>query len=136
MNYLKINLITVILLGTFVSACNDHTVSINRIEYSIPEHISIKADDFKTSLGDIKTDPSSSIYIVVVLYSYSSGVEKISFSGAEDVKTSSAKGKLKALFKVMEGDNILRAEFAKGEGSSKEEMITSLVKEIKLKLLM
>jgi hypothetical protein len=117
-----------------VSSCRDKSVTFCRIDYVIPAHIDINIEDIKSRFTDFKTDPVSSYYAVIVLYSYSSGAETISFSGGDDVTTITAGGKLKALVKVMNGKKILKAEFVEGTGNSKEEMIGSFVKEIKLRL--
>jgi hypothetical protein len=134
MNYSKIKQVLFPSLLLFILSCDSPAVSFNRIEYNIPGHININEDDLKGALSGIETDSASSVYIVVTLYSYSSGSETISFSGGDDVKTVSGKGRIKALLKVMDGKKIIRAEFAEGGGSSKEEMIASLVKEFKLKM--
>jgi len=135
MNYLKINFTSLFVLLCFFLSCDSPAVSFNRIEYKIPAHISIQADDLKRALGYVKTDPSSPLYIVVTLYSYSSGSETISFSGGDDLKTVSGKGKLKALVKVMDGEKIVKAGFIEGGGNSKEEMLSSLVKDFKHKMM-
>ena len=133
MNYLKINFYASLVLLLFLLSCESTAVSFNRIEYNIPDHIIINEEDMKSAFGEVKTDPAGSLYIVITLYSYSSGRETISFSGGDDVKTESGKGKLKALVKVMDGKKIVRAEFAEGTGNSMQEMISSLVKDFKLK---
>jgi hypothetical protein len=133
MNCLKIKFNVSLILLLFLLSCESPAVSFNRIEYNIPEHIIISEDDMKSAFGGIKTDPASSLYIVITLYSYSSGRETISFSGGDDVKTESSKGKLKALVKVMDGKKIVRAEFAEGTGNTVQEMISSLVKDFKVK---
>ena len=135
MNYFKINALLLIFLTMLISSCRESSVAFSRIEYVIPEHIDIKADDLKSRFSEFKTDPASSIYIVIVLYSYSSGAETISFSGGEDLKTAIAGGRLKALVKVMDGKKIIRAEFVEGDGNSKDDMLVSFVKEIKLRLI-
>lgn len=133
MNYLKIKFNLSLILLLFLLSCESPAVSFNRIEYNIPDHIIINEEDMKSAFGEVKTDPASSLYIVITLYSYSSGRETISFSGGDDVKTESGKGKLKALVKVMDGKKIVRAEFAEGTGNTVQEMISSLVKDFKLK---
>lgn len=135
MNYFKINALLLIFLTILVSSCRESSVTFNRIEYVIPEHIDIKADDLKNRFSEFKIDPASSIRIVIVLYCYSSGAETFSFSGGEDLKTAIAGGRLKALVKVMEGEKIIRAEFVEGNGNSKDDMLVSFVKEIKLRLI-
>jgi len=135
MNYLRINIVSVFAVIMLILSCNEKNVSFSRIEFKIPDHINININDLNGAVKDIKTDSASNFYIVLVLYSYSSGAETISFSGGNDVKTVNGKGKLKGLVKVTDGKNIIRAEFIEGEGESREEMIASLVKEIKLKLL-
>jgi hypothetical protein len=119
----------------FLLSCRDSSVVFNRIEYIIPDHINIKKEDLSSRFAEVKTDSSSSVYVVIVLYSYSSGAETISFSGGNDVTTTTAGGRLKALVKVMDGKKILRAEFVEGVGGSSEEMLSSLLQEIKLKLV-
>jgi len=135
MNYLKLNALLLIFLTFLTSSCRESSVTFNGIEYVIPEHIDIKADDLKSRFSEFKTDPASSIHIVIVLYSYSSGAETISFSGGDDLKTAIAGGRLKALVKVMDGKKIIRAEFVEGYGNSKDDMLVSFVKEIKLRLV-
>ena len=135
MNNLKIKSASLMFLAFFIISCESSAVSFNRIEYKIPPHIIISEEDMKKGLGGIKTDPASPFYIEVTLYSYSSGRETISFSGGDEVKTVNGKGKLKALLKVMDGKKIIRAEFAEGEGGSKEEMLSSLAENFKHKLL-
>lgn len=117
-----------------ISSCRDKPVTFSRIEYVIPAHININIEEIKSRFTDFKTDPVSPYYAVIVFYSYSSGAETISFSGGDDVTTVTAGGRLKALVKVMDGKKILKAEFVEGTGSSKEEMIGSFDKEIKLRL--
>jgi len=134
MIYSKIKWLFFSALMLFIMSCDTPAVTFNRIEYNIPGHISINEDDLRSAFREINTDQASSYYIVVTLYNYSSGTETISFSGGDDVKTVSGRGRLKALVKVMDGKKIIRAEFAEGGGSSKEEMIASLVKEFKLKM--
>lgn len=133
MNYLKIKFNASLILSVLLLSCESPAVSFNRIEYNIPGHIIINEEDMKSAFREIKTDPASSLYIVITLYSYSSGRETISFSGGDDVKTESGKGKLKALVKVMDGKKIVRAEFAEGTGNTVQEMISSLVKDFKVK---
>jgi hypothetical protein len=50
------------------------------------------------------------------------------------VKTVTGKGKLKALVKIMNGKKIIRADFVESEGKTKEEMISSLVHNIRLQM--
>ncbi len=134
MRYLRIKLLLFSALMLLIISCDTPAVSFNRIEYNIPGHISINEDDLKSAFREINTDPASSFYMVVTLYSYSSGTETISFSGGDDVKTVSGKGRIKALLKIMDGNKIIRAEFAEGGGGSREEMIASLVKDFKIKM--
>ncbi len=131
---MKINLISAVLALIFGISCSSSPVRFSRIEYKVAEYIKVNPDDLKSALSDIKTDSSSSIHIAVILYSYSSGAETISFSGDNDFKTAMAKGKIKGLVKVMKGKDILKAEFVEGGGTTREEMILALVKDIKLKL--
>lgn len=133
MNYLKLKFNALLILLLLLLSCESPAVSFNRIEYNIPDHIIINEEDIKSAFAEIKTDPASSLYIVITLYSYSSGRETISFSGGDNVKTQSGKGRLKALVKVMNGKKIVKAEFAEGTGSSIQDMISSLVKDFKLK---
>ena len=133
MNCLKIKFNVSLILLLLLLSCESPAVNFNRIEYNIPDHIIINEEDMKSAFGEVKTDPASSLYIVITIYSYSSGRETISFSGGDDVKTESGKGKLKALVKVMDGKKIVRAEFAEGTGNTVQEMISSLVKDFKLK---
>jgi len=134
MNYLKINFISLLIFSISIMSCRGESIRISRIEYSIPDHIIIKTEDLKTALKDINTDPSGDHYLVLVIYSYSSGKETISYSGIGDLKTTSGKGRLKVLLKFMNDTKIIRAEFIVSEGNSKEEIISSIAKEIKLKL--
>lgn len=135
MSYLTGRSASAIMALLFLISCNSTPVRFSRIEYNIPDNISVKADDLKTVLEEIKIDPSADIYIVLTLYSYSSGAESLSFSGVNDVKTVNSSGKLKVLVKVMDGKKILRAEFIEAIGNNKQEMLLSLVKEIKLKVI-
>jgi len=135
MNFFKINYRSVLPVFLFALSCTDPVVSFSRIEYRIPGYIDIKTDDLNRISGDFKTDPASAVYVEVVLYSYSAGAEKISLSGDGEFKTVSGNGRLKALVKVMNDKKILRAEFVEGRGNSKEEMLSSLGKEIKLKMI-
>ncbi len=131
MNCLKLKLFLLLFSMVFMSSCRDTAVTFSRIEYVIPAHIDIKTAELQSRLTDIKTDSASPYHIVIVLYSYSSGAEKISFAGGDNITTVTAGGRLKALVKVMDGEKILRAEFAEGTGNSMEEMILSLVIGIK-----
>jgi len=134
MNKLKIYVLFPVFTIIFLLSCRESSVAFNRIEYIIPGHINIKTEDLRSRFSVIKTDSSSSIYIVIVLYSYSSGAETISFSGGNDVTTSTAGGRLKALVKVMDGKKILRAEFVEGAGGSSEEMLSSFAQAIRSKM--
>ncbi len=134
MNYLKINFLLLMFTSIFMLSCRETSVALNRIEYIIPSHINIKTEDLSSRFVEVKTDSSSSVYAVIVLYSYSSGAETISFSGGNDVTTTTAGGRLKALVKVMDGKKILKAEFVEGAGGSSEEMLSSFAREIRLKL--
>jgi hypothetical protein len=134
MGYLKINTLFMLLTLIFTISCMEPAVTFSRIEYNIPGHINIRKEELTSAFGEIETDSASRYYIVVTIYSYSTGTERISFSGGNEVKTVSGRGRLKVLLKVMDGKNILRAEFVEAEGNSKEEMLSSLAGEIKLKL--
>lgn len=132
---MKNTVLPVLLAVLIILSCNDKSLNFSRIEFKIPDYVNIKAEDLKNALGDVKTDPSSGCYLVVVLYSYSSGTETISFSGGDDVKTVNGSGKIKGLVKVMDGKKIIMAEFIESGGNSKEEMISSFVKEVRRKLI-
>jgi len=135
MSYLKISVLLLLFPVIFVFSCRESSLTINRIEYTIPDHIDVKAVELKNRFSEFKTDPSSPVYIVIVLYSYSSGAETISFSGGQDMSTAIAGGRLKALVKVMNAEELIKAEFVEGRGDTKEDMIISFVKEIKLRLM-
>jgi len=135
MKHFKICTAAAILSAIFTLSCRSTPVSFSRIEYSIPAHINVKPEDLQLHFKDIKTDPSSTLFIVIVLYSYSSGAETISFSGGNEMKSASIKGKVKGLVKVMDGGKIVIAEFVEGGGNSKDEMLSSLVKDIQSKFL-
>ncbi len=126
-----IHLSVFLLMLVSALSCTDPVASISRIEYRIPSHINLTAGDLNRISGDFKTDPSSAVYIEITLYSYSAGREKISLSGDSEMKTVTSPGRIKALVKVINDKKLLRAEFAEGRGSTKEEMINSLAEDIK-----
>lgn len=116
-------------------SCSKPVTRYSRIDFVIPDQVSIKYDELKKIWAEeYKTDPVSTIYIVVIIYSYSSGSETVSFSGSGEMQTVRGKGRLKCLVKVMDGEKIIRAEFVEGIGNSREEMLSSVINEIKFKL--
>lgn len=135
MYYLGIKYISLLSILLAALSCTEPVTGFSRIDYVIPDHINIKTDDLKKAFSGFKTDNSAGVYIVVVLYSYSAGAEKISISGDSELKTVSGQGRLKALVKVMDEKKIVKAVFLEGRGGSREEMISSLVKEMKLKMI-
>lgn len=132
---MRINFIQFLCFLILILSCRSEPLKFSRIEFFIPEHIRLKEDDLRKSFNTLETDPSSQTYIVIVLYSYSSGTESISFSGDGGFKTVNSKGRLKILVRVMNGKKITRAEFIEAAGDNEQEIISSAAKEIKLKLL-
>ncbi len=131
---MKINHISAVLMLIFIISCSSAPLRFSRIEYNIPDHIKVNVDDLKKALSDVKTDSSSNLHIKITLYSYSSGAETISFSGEKDFKTVRSSGKIKGLLKIMNGKEILQAEFVEGSGDSTEEMLSALAENIKKRL--
>ena len=132
---MRINLLLAPGVLVFLLSCGSEQIRFSRIEYYIPDNIRISGEPLKKRFNDIETDGSSPVYLVVVLYSYSSGAERISFSEDGSFKTSNAKGRIKALVKVMNGKKIIRAEFIEAAGDNEDELISALAKGIKLRLV-
>ena len=133
MNFFK-GIITAGLLSAIFS-CSGTVGRYSRIDFVIPPQVNIRPEELKKIWAEEdKTDPSSGIFIVVTVYSYSSGSETVSFSGSGEMQTVRGKGRLKCLVKVMDGKDIIRAEFVEGSGNTKEEMFSSVIREIKSSL--
>lgn len=133
MNNLKSAFTGVLYTVMLILSCRE-PAAFSRIEYRIPSQININIEDLKAAFRSIKTDASGGLFIVVSVYSYSSGSEKISFSGGENIKTVTSDGIIKVLIKVMDDKKIIRAEFAEGRGNNKEELFSNLEKDVRLKL--
>ena len=133
MNYIK-KIVIPVLLSNIILSCVEPVSGYSRVDFVIPEYINIRPDELKKSWGEEKTSPSSSVYIIVTLYSYSSGSETISISGTGEIQTVRGKGIIKYLVKVMNGHELIQAEFFEGSGNSREEIISSLIKQIKQRL--
>lgn len=134
MNYSKCESMLFSVLCCFFLCCGSGQLKYSRIDYIIPGHIIISSDELQQAIGEIRTDTASVISLTVVIYSYSSGRETISFSGGDEMKTASSKGKIKALLKYTEGKKIVRAEFVEAEGRTREELISALAEKIRVKI--
>ncbi len=125
---------TLCLVSTITFFSCDNTVSgFSRIEYTIPGHIKISGDELKQSGSVLVTDPKSRYHAEIVIYSYSSGTESISFSG-EEMSSSTGEGRIRGLVKIMDGKSIIKAVFIEGRGKKREEMISSLFNDAAIKL--
>ena len=118
----------------FHLSCNDTDVTFNKITCKIPKYININEDEIYAQLKDFKLDPSSYLYLEIVIYSYSTGLESIIISDNEDIKNVMEPGKIKVMIKITDGKKILGADFIDAAGNSKEEMISSLIDKIRFKL--
>lgn len=133
MNCIKI--ILGITISALVLSCDEAVIRYSRIDFIIPEQINIRQDELLKAWSDENSrDPASGIVIVVTVYSFSSGSETFSFSGNGDMQTVKAEGRVKCLVKVMDGDKLVRAEFIEGTGKNRDELFSSVIREIKRKL--
>ena len=123
------------MLFIFNLSCNDDKPSFSKITCKIPKHINIKEDEIYAHLKDFHLDPSSSLWLEITIYSYSTGLESISISDNEDIKNVVEPGKIKGLIKIADAKKILRADFIEAVGNTKEEMILSFIDKIRSKIL-
>lgn len=126
--------LSLIVYAIFLLSCRGTSAGFSRIEYTVPGHINISKVDLEIAFRTLKTDPSSPYYIEIILYSYSSGAESIAFSGSGDVVSSTKNGRVKGLVRLMNGKKTVKAVFIKGEGKTREEIISSLVNDATVKL--
>jgi len=132
MNYIRVIILCILFLLNL--SCNDDKPSFSKITCKIPKHINIKEDEIYAQIKDFQLDPSSSLWLEITIYSYSTGLESIIISDNEDIKNVVEPGRIKGLIKITDGKKILRADFIDASGISKEEMILSLIDKIRSKL--
>ncbi|MCL2155742.1 MAG: hypothetical protein FWH53_08770 [Leptospirales bacterium] len=133
MNFIRIIFLCIVLCFLNLS-CDDAKLSFSKITCKIPEYINIKDDEIYAKIKDFHLDPSSLLFLEITIYSYSTGLESISISDSGDIKNVIEPGKIKSLIKITDGKKVLRADFIDAIGNSKEEMISSLVDKIRVKL--
>ena len=133
MNFIRI-IFMCIFLCFFNLSCDDAKLTFSKITCKIPEYINIKEDEIYAKMKDFHLDPSSLLFLEITIYGYSTGLESISISDSEDIKNVTEPGKIKGLIKITDGKKILRADFIDANGNSKDEMISSLVDKIRVKL--
>ena len=132
MNYIRAIILCILFL--FNLSCDDAKPTFNKITCKIPKYINIKEDEVYAHLKDFPIDQSSSLYLEITIYSYSTGLESIIISDNEDIKNAAESGMIKGLIKVTDGKKILSADFIDAVGNSKEEMILSLINKIRTKM--
>ena len=133
MNYIRAVLLS-IAVSFFNLSCNDAEITFNKITCKIPKYININEDEIYAQLKDFQLDPSSRLCLEITIYGYSTGLESIIISDDGDIKDAAETGKIKGVIKITDGKKILGADFIDITGSSKEEMISSLINKIKFKL--
>ena len=132
MNYIKV--ISLCVLFLFNLSCEDAKLTFNKITCKIPKHINLEEDEIYAHLNNFPLDTSSSLYLEITIFSYSTGLESIIISDNGDIKNSAESGKIKGLIKVTDGKKILSADFIEVSGKSKEEMILFLIDKIRAKM--
>ncbi len=111
-------------------SCDEKRVGFKNIELSAAPYLKIGEEALKTFAPEIKPDPGSRYTLHVVIYSYSQGKETISMAGESSFITETGSGKLKALVKIMDGENLMKAEFIEVSGKSMEQIFQNLSRSV------
>ncbi len=81
---------------------------------------------------DISADRYETIEIVI--YVFSLGIEKLTYSESGQINTSTQKGEIKALIKLKMNSTLKKVLFVNAEGSSKEEILKNFSRSVLVSL--
>lgn len=97
------------------------------IKVRIPPSIDLKDDDL-IGVRDIYSGKNE---IEIIIYSYSTGPVSFSYDGKEAIREDVSAGWIKAIVKLKKNGKLSDVSFIEAKGSSKEELISGIIKAIK-----
>ncbi|HOP62540.1 MAG TPA: hypothetical protein PK358_14915 [Spirochaetota bacterium] len=113
-------------------SCENKKPAFRELKVSVAPHVNAEPLNLKNLQLDINRDPGSSYVLFIVIYSYKQGKETISMGGESGFTTETGPAEIKVMVKIMEGDRIVKADFAEVSGNTHDELIRNLVKSVSL----
>ena len=112
-------LLTIFILSCFLASSPDGII------IRIPQGINLEEREVRESLP--KNLKTSGRYdrIEIVIYRFSQGVEKLSYSGKNSLNETLTSGEIRALIKLKKNGVLRKALFVTAQGARKEQILTA-----------
>jgi len=112
-------LLTIFILSCFLASSPDGII------IRIPQGINLEEREVRESLP--KNLKTSGRYdrIEIVIYRFSQGVEKLSYSGKNSLNETLTSGEIRALIKLKKNGVLRKALFVTANGARKEQILTA-----------
>jgi hypothetical protein len=112
------------LLTTFILSCF-LTSSPDGIIIRIPQGISLEEREVRANLPENLKTSGRYDRIEIVIYRFSQGVEKLSYSGKDSLNETLTSGEIRALIKLKKNGVLRKALFVTANGARKEQILTA-----------
>jgi hypothetical protein len=112
------------LLTTFILSCF-LTSSPDGIIIRIPQGISLEEREVRANLPENLKTSGRYDRIEIVIYRFSQGVEKLSYSGKNSLNETLTSGEIRALVKLKKNGVLRKALFVTANGARKEQILTA-----------
>lgn len=119
-------LIIQVSLVFFFISCDNQKLNFREIIISSAPYIKSDALNLKDFSVDYKPDPGSRLTLNIIIYSFSSGKETIRLAEDGSFITETGASEIKALLKIMDGEKLVKADFAEVSGENNNELLRNL----------
>jgi hypothetical protein len=112
------------LLTTFILSCFLAS-SPDGIIIRIPQGINLEEREVRANLPENLKTSGRYDRIEIVIYRFSQGVEKLSYSGKDSLNETLTSGEIRALIKLKKNGVLRKALFVTANGARKEQILTA-----------
>jgi len=113
-----------------IFSCNSQYNSFKQVKISIPEYLNITELDILSKIPEKIIDKSSNYDLELTIFAFSSGIEKINYSGDDEFTVSMLDAYIKILVKIVKNSEIVKTQIIEVFGADKDEVIENVMKEL------
>ncbi len=137
LKYINIRLFVMRLLAIFFTAliaaatsCSGKVKSVSTVSITVPESLVVSESEIRASLPEGLISSESEYQLEIAVYSFSSGIETINYSGS-DFNVGHREGNIKAVLKLNSGGKLIENRFIEASGNGKDAVLNGLKDKIR-----
>ena len=115
-----------------IFSCNSQYNSFKQVKISIPEYLNITELDILSKIPEKIIDKLSNYDLELTIFAFSSGIEKINYSGDDEFTVSMLDAYIKILVKIVKNSEIVKTQIIEAFGADKIDVIENAIRELTL----